>query len=119
MAKLPNARDSRKAAHPIEPIFVNRWSPRAMTGEAVSDDDLMRLFEAARWAPSGANTQPWEFVVTRDRDKMKRCRQLLRGQQLGLRAKLVLELLVARLSRLTPRPRRPASAAGGGATKRR
>lgn len=32
--------------------------------------------QAARWAPSGANTQPWEFVVTRDRKKMKRVRQI-------------------------------------------
>ena len=32
--------------------------------------------EAARWAPSGANTQPWEFVVTRDRKKMKRVREI-------------------------------------------
>jgi 5,6-dimethylbenzimidazole synthase len=36
----------------------------------------MTILEAARWAPSGANTQPWEFVVTRDRRKMKRIREI-------------------------------------------
>ena len=45
------------------------------TGE-VTDKQLEMILEAARWAPSGANTQPWEFVVTRDRAKMKRVRQI-------------------------------------------
>jgi hypothetical protein len=42
----------RKADHAIEPILLDRWSPRAMSGEEISADELMRLFEAARWAPS-------------------------------------------------------------------
>jgi nitroreductase len=42
----------RKADFPAEPLLVNRWSPRAMSGEEISQDELMRLFEAARWAPS-------------------------------------------------------------------
>jgi len=42
----------------------------------VSDKQLEAILEAARWAPSGANTQPWEFIVTRDREKMKRCREI-------------------------------------------
>jgi nitroreductase len=46
-------------------IFINRWSPRAMTGEAVSDDDLMAMFEAAHWAPSSYNNQPWRFIYAR------------------------------------------------------
>jgi nitroreductase len=51
--------------HEIHPQFVERWSPRAMSGEPLSEADLMRLFEAARWAPSCANSQPWRFVYGR------------------------------------------------------
>ncbi len=51
--------------HEIDPQFVARWSPRAMSGEPVSEAGLMRLFEAARWAPSSGNHQPWRFVYAR------------------------------------------------------
>lgn len=46
----------------VNDIFINRWSPRAMSGEEISDQELMSLFEAARWAPSSYNNQPWRFV---------------------------------------------------------
>lgn len=52
----------RSADHPIDPIFLDRWSPRAFTGEAMTQETLLSLFEAARWAPSAANGQPWRFV---------------------------------------------------------
>lgn len=52
----------RSADHAIAPIFLDRWSPRAFTGEAMPQDTLLSLFEAARWAPSAANGQPWYFV---------------------------------------------------------
>jgi nitroreductase len=57
--------DKRQADHPIEPLFLDRWSPRAMSGEAIPLDDLMVLFEAARWAPSSANNQPWRILYAR------------------------------------------------------
>ncbi len=53
---------ARHADHPIEPFFIERWSPRAMSGEPVTQDELLRLFEAARWAPSSANNQPWRIL---------------------------------------------------------
>lgn len=53
---------SRQADHPIDPRFVARWSPRAMSGEAVSRGEMLQLLEAGRWAPSAANHQPWRFV---------------------------------------------------------
>src|SRR6185295_7208704 len=43
-------------------LFLDRWSPRAMSGEPVAEADLMRLFEAARWAPSSFNNQPWRIL---------------------------------------------------------
>lgn len=57
--------EKRKADHPIDDIFLNRWSPRAMTGEPISEEELMVLFEAARWAPSSYNNQPWRFLYAR------------------------------------------------------
>jgi nitroreductase len=55
-------RDHRKADHPIDDIFIDRWSPRAMSGEPISQDELNVLFEAARWAPSSGNSQPWRIL---------------------------------------------------------
>jgi nitroreductase len=62
MAKLPNPEDVRKPDRPIDLIFVRRWSPRALTGAAVSAADLATVFEAARWAPSSYNEQEWRFL---------------------------------------------------------
>ena len=56
---------NRTSDHDIDPIFLERWSPRAFTGEAISEEELMRIFEAARWAPSSYNSQPWRFVYAR------------------------------------------------------
>lgn len=55
----------RQPAHDIEPLFVHRWSPRAMSGEELRHEDLMALFEAARWAPSSYNNQPWRFLYAK------------------------------------------------------
>jgi nitroreductase len=40
-----------------------RWSPRAFADRRIAKEDLRRLFEAARWAPSSYNEQPWRFLV--------------------------------------------------------
>ena len=45
------------------PLFLGRWSPRAFSKREVSRADLKRVFEAARWAPSSGNAQPWRFIV--------------------------------------------------------
>jgi nitroreductase len=55
----------RKADFPIEPMLLDRWSPRAMSGEEIPQDELMRLFEAARWAPSSFNAQQWRALYAR------------------------------------------------------
>jgi nitroreductase len=57
--------EKRKAEHPIESLILDRWSPRAMTGEAISTDELMRLFEAGCWAPSSFNAQQWRALYAR------------------------------------------------------
>jgi len=52
----------RTADRSIDPLFVDRWSPRAMSGEPITRDELFQLFEAARWAPSSGNSQPWRML---------------------------------------------------------
>jgi len=54
---------------PIHPLIAERWSPRSFDETAaLSDNDLLALLEAARWAPSASNHQPWRFVVGRRGD---------------------------------------------------
>ena len=52
----------RQPDQPVETLLYHRWSPRAMSGQTLPKAELMRLFEAARWAPSSFNEQPWRFV---------------------------------------------------------
>jgi nitroreductase len=48
----------------LHPLIADRWSPRAYDHNAtISSEDLTAIFEAARWAPSAFNAQPWKFVV--------------------------------------------------------
>lgn len=59
----------RKPEHKLNPLILSRWSPRSMTGEEISDEELMSLFEAARWAPSSYNNQPWRFIYAKRNTK--------------------------------------------------
>ncbi len=64
--------------YPINELLTRRWSPYSFADKPVSDDDLRALFEAARWAPSCFNEQPWYYIVaTRDEaeefDKLLYC----------------------------------------------
>lgn len=52
----------RIADYPIDRLFLDRWSPRAFDCSPMSDVDLHTILEAARWAPSSFNAQPWHFV---------------------------------------------------------
>lgn len=55
----------RVAEFPVDPQFLNRWSPRAYTGADISEETVLGFLEAARWAPSSYNAQPWRFVFAR------------------------------------------------------
>ena len=61
----PPRKTLRQSPYDINPLLLHRWSPRAMSGEEISDTELMRLFEAARWAPSSYNGQPWRFIYAK------------------------------------------------------
>lgn len=52
----------------IANLFTSRWSPRAFTDVEISEHELMTFLEAARWAPSAMNGQPWRFVVVKRND---------------------------------------------------
>ncbi|HMG47707.1 MAG TPA: nitroreductase family protein [Allosphingosinicella sp.] len=56
----------RRPDHPIDPLFLERWSPRAFDGSEIPDEDLLTMFEAARWAPSAFNSQPWRFLYAKN-----------------------------------------------------
>jgi nitroreductase len=58
-----NAVKKATTDHPIHPHVSERWSPYAFAEKSVSPGDLQSLFEAARWAPSSYNEQPWRYIV--------------------------------------------------------
>jgi nitroreductase len=55
----------RHSEHHVHSQFLDRWSGRAFTGETLSEAEMLTLFEAARWAPSSMNFQPWRFLYAR------------------------------------------------------
>ena len=60
---------NRQTDLPIQPFFLSRVSSRAFSEERLTDEELLTLFEAARWAPSSYNNQPWRFIYVRRGDK--------------------------------------------------
>jgi nitroreductase len=65
MSHLIKGSQKRKAEYPIDSLFLDRWSPRAMSSEEIPLEELNVLFEAARWAPSSYNNQPWRILFAR------------------------------------------------------
>ncbi len=93
---------SRKAVtdHPVHELIAKRWSPYAFADRSVADRDLRSLFEAARWAPSSYNEQPWSYIVAttaqpEDYQKILSC--LVEGNQEWAKAAPVLALGIATL----------------------
>ena len=88
----------RRPDHDISPIFISRWSPRAMSGEQISREELMRLFEAARWAPSSFNNQSWRFAYAlRETEHWDAFYDLLtRGNQEWCRNAAVLMIVISK-----------------------
>ena len=54
--------------YPVHDLIRDRWSPRAFSDKAIAPADLCSLFEAARWAPSSSNEQPWAFIIAPKHD---------------------------------------------------
>ncbi|MGV8937624.1 MAG: nitroreductase family protein [Allorhizobium sp.] len=57
--------NSRQSDFPIDRLFLDRWSPRAFVDETMEEDTLLTILDAAHWAPSASNYQPWRFVYAR------------------------------------------------------
>lgn len=103
--------DERKPAHPVNPIFLERWSARSFTGETMPEADLLTMLEAARWAHSAANRQPWRFsYALRGDANFPRYVQFLDAgnQQWGHKAAAIVIVISARFTTPTdgsePRP---------------
>ena len=86
--------------YPIHELLATRWSPYAFQDRSVSDADLRSLFEAARWAPSSYNEQPWSYIVAA-KENPEQFHQLLsclvEANQVWAKAAPVLALGIARL----------------------
>jgi len=82
----------------VLPVVLERWSPRAFADRDVSHADLKKIFEAARWAPSSFNEQPWRFIVGhRDTETYKKIAEaLVPANQAWALAAPVLSLSVAK-----------------------
>jgi hypothetical protein len=65
--------------YPVHQLIRDRWSPRAFSEKEIAPADLRSLFEAARWAPSSSNEQPWAFIVAtrHDHENFKKALQPL------------------------------------------
>jgi nitroreductase len=87
--------------HPIQPLLARRWSPYAFADRPVSDEDLRSVFEAARWAASSYNEQPWRYIVATkanpaEFERLLSC--LVAGNQVWAKAAPVLALGCASLN---------------------
>ena len=100
---------SNPATPLIHGLLRTRWSPRAFANTPVEEEKLGALFEAARWAPSGGNAQPWRFLLTRRGtpgfDNLRDC--LMRGNKPWTEAVPVLVLAVAEMQ-FPPKGDKPA-----------
>jgi nitroreductase len=74
-----NAPDSTRTPEAdVDDAFVRRWSPRSFSSEPLAPEQVRSLFEAARWAPSASNLQPWLFVYADDEKTLALTRPILR-----------------------------------------
>jgi len=93
----PEVTPYREAEHAIDPAFLNRWSPRAFSPEPVDDETLMGVFEAARWAASSFNEQPWRFLLARsEKDRATFLNFLAPPNQVWAKNAPVLVLIVSK-----------------------
>jgi len=87
--------------YPVHEFIAGRWSPYAFDEKSVEKEDLLSLFEAARWAPSSYNEQPWHYIVaTKDNaeefERLVSC--LVEGNQAWAKSAPVLALGIAKLN---------------------
>jgi nitroreductase len=103
LVALVSQAGDRAAETPVSSLFIGRWSSRALTGEAIPDETLFALFEAARFAPSYMNSQPWRFAFARRGEPAfdRLAASLLPGNQIWAKEASAL-VLVASKAAFTP-----------------
>jgi nitroreductase len=79
----------------VDPLFYQRWSPRAFQQKPVSDADLQQVIEAARWSPSCYNEQPWLFITSTAQSHERFVNLLVEQNQIWARNAPVLGFIVA------------------------
>jgi len=67
---IEDLKTHRQSEHSVNPMFLNRWSPRAYSNKPVSDEDLLTILDAAHWAPSSSNDQPWRYIVAKTKEQL-------------------------------------------------
>ncbi len=92
---MMNSQKQATPGYPIQVLVARRWSPYAFAERPVSHDDLRSLFEAARWAASSYNEQPWRYIVAtkanpEEFERLLSC--LVEGNQVWAKAAPVLSL---------------------------
>jgi nitroreductase len=91
-----------RSDYPLHDLIKRRWSPRSFAKRPVEREALLSLLEAARWAPSSGNEQPWRFIVTRKDEDVAFARLLAsldEGNQFWAKDAPVLMLSVAKMYR--------------------
>ncbi|QDP42223.1 nitroreductase family protein [Radiobacillus deserti] len=87
-------KEKRKPDFEADPLFVNRWSPRAFRDKEVTHETLMSILEAARWAPSSMNLQPWRFIVARTQEDREKFRSFVMEGNQGWSSKAPVLVLI-------------------------
>jgi nitroreductase len=92
--------------HEIFDLLARRWSTRAYTEQSIDPETLRRLFEAARWAPSSGNGQPWNFLVARKENaaEFEKIANCLNPGNAWAKSAAVLAISVASLDRSPGKP---------------
>lgn len=74
----PEVEANRKADYPVHSLFLNRWSSRAFEEKEVTKETLYTILEAARWAPSSSNLQPWRFIVAHTEEQKQKFQSFIK-----------------------------------------
>lgn len=91
-----NIHTYRQSEYAIDSLFLERWSPRSFSDKQVDEETLWSLFEAARWAPSAMNSQPWRFIVARKKEELEAFHTfILEGNRVWCEKAPVLTLIVS------------------------
>jgi len=91
--------NGRAADADVDPQFLDRWSPRAFSPEPLEEGVILSLFEAARWAPSAGNEQPWIYIYTTSPEEHARFLDVLdESNQSWAKSAPVIAFVIARLT---------------------